>query len=267
MPGKNSDYELLANVIESIQTSRFTSNLTAFLHQTTTFDSAVILGHRSGKHPIYLHDSLQEKRHLLFNHYLTHAYLGDPFYLQLIEKKQQGVFLFKDVASGVIPSAEYQRSFYKKTGWQDEICLTIQLEADRWIVIYLGFLESGQRFSRKQVEALLQRFDVIAALCRQHWNTHPFHLGQPYADSGSSGSNILSAVASFGGDRLSPREQQVLSLILQGLDTRELSENLGITEGTVKNHRKSIYAQLHVTSLGELFRLFLNYAITSPDNN
>ncbi|WP_417553830.1 hypothetical protein [Marinomonas fungiae] len=33
-------------------------------------------------------------------------------------------------------------------------------------------------------------------------------------------------------------------------------------QGTVKNHRKRIYSQLKISSLGELFQLFLNHLIT-----
>nr|WP_237333051.1 helix-turn-helix transcriptional regulator [Vibrio sp. V10_P2A27P122] len=49
---------------------------------------------------------------------------------------------------------------------------------------------------------------------------------------------------------------------MQGLDTKEIAKQLDITEGTVKNHRKRIYAQLRVSSLSELFQIFLNHIIT-----
>ncbi|RMZ62153.1 response regulator transcription factor, partial [Vibrio anguillarum] len=67
---------------------------------------------------------------------------------------------------------------------------------------------------------------------------------------------------SFGKDLLSTREKQIARLILQGLDTKEIAKQLDITEGTVKNHRKRIYAQLRVSSLSELFQIFLNHIIT-----
>ena len=52
--------------------------------------------------------------------------------------------------------------------------------------------------------------------------------------------------------------------MVQGLDSEEIAERLQITQGTVKNHRKRIYAQLGVASLSEIFGLFINHAITAP---
>lgn len=260
-----SEYQILADTIEALHTPRFTTCLGAVLSNTLTFDCAVILGHRLGKRPIYLYDSLQGGRDLLFKHYLVHAYLEDPFYLDLIESKQEGVFRYDDVARESVPSADYRKAFYSRTGWEDELCLAIKLEEKRWIAIYLGYLASQRRFSQRQVGALEERFELIASLCRQHWSPRPFHLSSPSTDVGHAGSAILEAVATFGAEHLSRREQQITSLLLQGLDSGEIAEYLGIAPGTVKNHRKRIYSQLRVNSLSELFRLFLNYAIAAPN--
>lgn len=72
---------------------------------------------------------------------------------------------------------------------------------------------------------------------------------------------VEQAIQSFGAQRLSPREQEITALLIQGLDSQEIAEALAISHGTVKNHRKRIYAQLHVSSLSELFQLFLNHLI------
>ncbi len=53
-------------------------------------------------------------------------------------------------------------------------------------------------------------------------------------------------------------------LLLQGLDTEAIAHELGIGSGTVKNHRKHLYAKLHLRSRAELFSFFLNHLITAP---
>ena len=45
---------------------------------------------------------------------------------------------------------------------------------------------------------------------------------------------------------LSPREQEVLQLIVSGLNNREIGENLFISERTVRNHITSILSQLQL---------------------
>jgi RNA polymerase sigma factor (sigma-70 family) len=51
---------------------------------------------------------------------------------------------------------------------------------------------------------------------------------------------------------LSHREQQVITLVCDGLSNREIAEKLGVTEGTVKAHLYSIYGKLGVRSRIEL---------------
>jgi RNA polymerase sigma factor (sigma-70 family) len=45
---------------------------------------------------------------------------------------------------------------------------------------------------------------------------------------------------------LSPREQEALELLTQGLTNKEIGNKLGIAENTVKNHLKNILGKLHL---------------------
>ncbi|MBF4247844.1 LuxR family transcriptional regulator, partial [Vibrio anguillarum] len=116
------------------------------------------------------------------------------------------------------------------------------------------------------VKTLKSYFSVIQSLCQQHWKQTEFLLAEPVFSPESYSVKkrkfIEDGLHSFGKDLLSTREKQIARLILQGLDTKEIAKQLDITEGTVKNHRKRIYAQLRVSSLSELFQIFLNHIIT-----
>ncbi len=48
--------------------------------------------------------------------------------------------------------------------------------------------------------------------------------------------------------QLSPREQEVLQLLVKGFLYKEISESLGISYDTVHNHIRHIYEKLHVRS-------------------
>jgi FixJ family two-component response regulator len=61
-------------------------------------------------------------------------------------------------------------------------------------------------------------------------------------------------------ESLTRREREVLDLILAGRQTRAISEALFISIKTVEFHRSRIHAKLKVSSMAELFRLFLGHA-------
>ena len=51
---------------------------------------------------------------------------------------------------------------------------------------------------------------------------------------------------------LSTRELEVLQLVAKGLPNREISENLFISEHTVKSHLKNILSKLHLDNRVQL---------------
>lgn len=56
---------------------------------------------------------------------------------------------------------------------------------------------------------------------------------------------------------LTPREQEVLEIVVRGLNQREAGELLGISPRTVEVHKRRIMAKLHVSSVAELIRFVL----------
>ena len=57
-------------------------------------------------------------------------------------------------------------------------------------------------------------------------------------------------------DSLSPREKQVMRLLLEGCDSGAIALRLGLSRHTVKDHRKNIFRKLRLASLAELFARF-----------
>lgn len=256
---------LLTHAVETLRSTRFTASLIALIHELVDFDCAVVLGHRPGRHPTYLFDSLSRHRELLFQRYLMQAWRDDPFLVALDRRREEGVFRFADVLA--FPESdpinqEYVENFYRQTGWRDELCLAVRIDDARWIIIYLGSTDEQRSFSTDDYQKIQERFELLAALCRQHWASDPLTLAQAPSSGEDPGKFLELAFETFGEVLLSPRECQVAVLMVQGLAPDEIAEQLEIKPGTVKNHRKRLYVRLGIGSRGELFRLFLNHAIT-----
>ncbi|MCC6723060.1 MAG: response regulator transcription factor [Saprospiraceae bacterium] len=62
---------------------------------------------------------------------------------------------------------------------------------------------------------------------------------------------------------LSSRELEIIRLIVQGLESGQISEELFITLNTVKTHRKNIFKKLNITSSTELIRFALENGLAS----
>lgn len=101
--------------------------------------------------------------------------------------------------------------------------------------------------------------------------THPLRLLQAIEDARAGGTPMSPTVArqavalfrKFAPKKtdtgaLSDREQEILSLLVQGLNNEEIAEKLFISYTTVKNHLRHIYEKMHVHSKPELLVKALN---------
>jgi DNA-binding NarL/FixJ family response regulator len=60
-----------------------------------------------------------------------------------------------------------------------------------------------------------------------------------------------------GAEKLTPREEEVLTLLAAGLGTKEIADQMTLSFDTIKFHLKKIYAKLHVRSRTEAVIKFL----------
>ena len=56
--------------------------------------------------------------------------------------------------------------------------------------------------------------------------------------------------------RLTPREEEILTLLSTGFVSKEIAEKLSVSYETVRDHLKHIYNKLHVHSRGEAVARF-----------
>ncbi|MAZ73334.1 MAG: hypothetical protein CMC70_09320 [Flavobacteriaceae bacterium] len=62
-------------------------------------------------------------------------------------------------------------------------------------------------------------------------------------------------------ETLTPQEETIIFLIAEGLQTKEIATSLFISEHTVQTHRKNIYKKLNVTSITDLVKISILFAI------
>jgi DNA-binding CsgD family transcriptional regulator len=96
---------------------------------------------------------------------------------------------------------------------------------------------------------------LLYALACKHWSLVRQKAALPA--SLEIGRLVQEAAADFGRTVLTPRECEIVKLVLRGYSSKSISQALGISPGTVKVHRENIYGKLGVSSQAELFNLFI----------
>ena len=279
-PATDSLTQSLTAVVDALHSPAFAAALVRLIQQQVAFDCALLLG--VGQRPVYLYDNLNHQRALLFDSYLTSHFSQDPFMQALKDGLPAGVWTLAQVSKGRL-DPEYRHHFYQATGWQEEVGLILPVRGGLTLMLFLGRLDKRQSLRQEERARPEALFPLVHSLCRQQWREAVPLLAQSAAtratdstakdrvlgapaslDGASLKAAVEQAMTSVGGDRLTRRERQVASLLLQGLDTEAIAAELGIGSGTVKNHRKHLYGKLRIGSRAELFSLFLNHLITTP---
>ncbi len=67
------------------------------------------------------------------------------------------------------------------------------------------------------------------------------------------------------GSTLSPREREVLQLIAEGRNTKEIAARLNVSVKTIETHRRKIMDRLNVRSIAELTKFAIREGLTSLD--
>ncbi|ART78777.1 helix-turn-helix transcriptional regulator [Oceanisphaera avium] len=261
--------QALTEAVQAIGRPSFARCLANLVQAQVASDCCLILSYQDSGSPLYLYDNLSQQRDLLFSQYLSGLYAQDPFYRALRQGLGEGVYSLQQVLQHAgAPMPEYAAGFYQATGWQQELGLTICLPAGQWLTVFLGRF-TRQSFSANEQTSLRHLLPLLRALCHQHWQAPLSSFVVPSQDIAANSkqandmySRVHHALHSFGHARLTAREQQVARGLLQGLDNDALAHQLGIGQGTVKNHRKQVYRKLAIDSQAALFARFLNHLIS-----
>ena len=65
-------------------------------------------------------------------------------------------------------------------------------------------------------------------------------------------------------ETLTPREEEVLELLAEGLSNDEIAERLVISHHTVARHRENLMSKLNLHSRGELVKYAIRKGLISP---
>ncbi len=250
---------LLSQCIDSIATENFPQKLVDALKSLTDFDYSVVFAYYQSERPLCLfHTFSPEKQAVFVDDYLKGPYLLDPFFKACGRQVDTGLYRIRDVAPDRFYQSEYYRSYYIQTGLAEEICYTFYLSHGVAVIISLMRSGDSSRYSAREFRLLDVVTPVVVSLARRHWQDVPDKFDVETADNKSlqDRSLIENTVSVLLGQRITPRETQVVAQVLEGHSSDSIAKSLGISVGTVRIHRRNIYAKLRISSQQELFSIF-----------
>ncbi len=250
---------LLSQCIDAIATENFPQRLIDALKSLTDFDYSVVFAYYQSERPVCLfHTFSPEKQAVFVDDYLKGPYLLDPFFKACGRQVETGLYRIRDVAPDRFYQSEYYRSYYIQTGLAEEICYTFYLSHGVAVVISLMRSGDSSRYSAREFRLLDDVAPIVVSLAQRHWQNVPDKFDVETADNKShqDRSLIENTVSVLFGQRITPRETQVVAQVLEGHSSDSIAKSLGISVGTVRIHRRNIYAKLRISSQQELFSIF-----------
>ncbi len=262
---QDHEEQALARAVLAIGSSEFVTATLDYLRATAPFYGAFLVILDGRRPPLHVYDNVRlEKRAEVVDRYLDGAYLLDPFYARYLERPGHAVLRLPEVMPDRFQHSEYFKRYYAATNLVDEIALFVELAPARTLFYSLGRRHGERRFRQREIDSLRRKLPVVVALNQRHFGLA--HLRAPYArDRGvpqqqgapEESKSVSEALAAFGAEALSSREQEVAGLILKGHSSEAIARLIGISRGTVKIHRRNLYRKLRISSQSELFARFL----------
>ncbi|MFK7828160.1 MAG: helix-turn-helix transcriptional regulator [Congregibacter sp.] len=247
----------IARAIEVLGTDEFFPSLIAAVEQQIDVSYPQFwIYHRDLPPRALYHDIPPHAVKSQIDDYLEGPFSEDPFFRTSLNRPKNKIYMLSRMTTSELKNSNYYNSYYAHTGTVDEAVFLTVLGNGSVINLSLMRLPSQGIFSESDYQLMYSLADTVSALIDAHSSHKPFaidNLIQPGIDH-----QIDLAFRTFGESLLSPREKDVLELMLRGYGTDTSAARLSIARETVRRHRKSIYRKLDVNSQTDLFSLFLN---------
>ncbi len=249
----------LAAVIEAERraANAFGAALVAWLRTQVAFDHLVAFAYRGQSRPVLVAETFTPaESHVYVTLYQEGPYLLDPFFHAAVEGRQ-GFWRMRELAPDRFFASEYYRSYYTQTALAEEVGFFVSLDAETSVVVSLMRRVDHGAFGAAEIRLLRDLAPVVLALCGRQWRA--------LAETGWRAPASRQAIGAKSGSRpfadnldlpLTPKEFQIVELVLRGLSTAAIARHLGMAAGTVKVHRRNVYRKLGIGSQAGLFAKF-----------
>ncbi|WP_171178216.1 helix-turn-helix transcriptional regulator [Ruegeria sp. HKCCD8929] len=264
MGDKGPDIEAVSTALADVIEGRSGAlEMIAAARHLLPFTAAFCVVNRKGQRPHYLADTYPEgPAKDAVQLYVNSTYLLNPIYNAILDGVPSGLHRMAALAPdnwNPVPEplgilVENQEEIgYRTPGWPaglQELALLVDLPRGAMGEISFARPADAGGFPEELLTRLRPFLPLFATAFRQFW------ARQGDAQIPTESERKLQ---DFARATLSPREAEIVQLILKGHSSLSISLTLGIALPTVKTHRKNAYAKLGISTQQQLFSAFLKW--------
>ena len=246
----------LSKAIAHLGSDRFLPTLLKAIYRGIQIDyPQVWLYHPDLPPQCIYHEIPEYARYSQIDRYLEGPYREDPCYQVSMGQSRGRFYRVSDLLGEDLERNNYYLNYYRDTATEDEVVFVARLANGSVLNVSLMRKNGHGRFDKQEYDYLKALSAPVSELLRRHSLLSDFN--QRYLTGPDINGVIDLAFSAFGSSLLSPREKNVLELMLRGYSSQASAEKLGIAIETLRRHRKSIYRKLDVNSQTDLFSLFI----------
>jgi DNA-binding CsgD family transcriptional regulator len=190
--------------------------------------------------------------------YLSGYYRLDPFFEYWRTRAQAGVMRMRETKAARHKTTAYFQVFQPQTGMCDGLAIFLPSRGGSAMAICF---ERSVPFTTSEVRRSQAILPLLVGLNAAHdYGIAPKGKRVILDRSTALPPIDLKQISEeFLEGELTPRERQIVELIIDGRSSYEIGGALSISEGTVKNHRKRLYKKLNIVSERDLLARFIQY--------
>ena len=249
-------FDRLPHVVDGVGTPGFYTRVCKFLSHLTQWDARMVMRYSKSAKPDYLWaENLPEADIEL---YLLKFYRLDPFFAYWRAHDQPAVLRMSDTPLSRRRRSNYFRIFQRVTGFRDGLGIFLPTAQNDAIAICY---ECRDRIPDSVVELCSRMLPALQSLQSLHVRLEKDPVSLAHAEAGQAEppADVDHIAENFLAGQLTPREREIVLMSLEGTSVPEIADQLGLSEGTVRNHRKRLYKKLGIFSERELLALYIRH--------
>lgn len=248
-----------ASLVEHLSSDEFLPRVSVGLHEFVQFKNFIVFAFREGFAADLVYTNLDHE-HLRrqMRPYIDGLFLLDPFYISATADRRPGLLQLSEVAPEDFEQSEFFQTFYGAVDVYDELHYVVPIAPGRSVHVFLERELPAQKYATEEIACLQALEPIVTATIRAHWRWRDGAMPRDATSPIQSAGGIDAIIRAMKPGELTQREVEVVGLSLRGHSSKLIGRALGISDGTVTNHKRNVYEKLGVHSQSQLFSLFLS---------